>query len=107
MCVCVLVPPRLLTFVVGGVVDAEITVPDDGQLHGKTAHLHPIVGVLSPWQPESERKKKRARERTELFSNFKRIQTQTPEATHTHTQDKMVMYQQTISMKHSIKLLSC
>lgn len=41
-----------LTFVVGGVVDAEISVPDDGQLHGKAAHLHPAVEVLSPWQPE-------------------------------------------------------
>lgn len=38
----------MLTFVVGGVVDAEISVPDDGQLHGKTAHLHPIIEILSP-----------------------------------------------------------
>lgn len=43
---------RGLTFVVGGVVDAEVPVPDDGQLHGKTAHLHAAVEVLSPWQPE-------------------------------------------------------
>lgn len=60
LCVCVrkrlsvrmLVPLCVLTFVVGGVVDAEISVPDDGQLHGKTAHLHPIIEILSPWQPE-------------------------------------------------------
>ena len=44
-----------LTFVVGGVVDAEIPVPDDRQLHGKAAHLHPIIEILSPWQPEKER----------------------------------------------------
>lgn len=43
-----------LTFVVGGVVDAEIAVPDDGQLHRKTAHLHPTIEILLPWQPESE-----------------------------------------------------
>lgn len=24
----------LLTFVVGGVIDCEISIPDDGQLHG-------------------------------------------------------------------------
>lgn len=46
-----------LTFVVGGVVDTEISVPDDGQLHGKTAHLHPTVEVLLPWQPEGESEK--------------------------------------------------
>lgn len=46
-----------LTFVVGGVVDTEISVPDDGQLHGKTAHLHPTVEVLLPWQPQSESEK--------------------------------------------------
>lgn len=46
----VLVPMCMLTFVVGGVVDAEISIPDDCQLHGKTAHLHPIVEILSPWQ---------------------------------------------------------
>lgn len=46
-----------LTFVVGGVVDTEISVPDDGQLHGKTAHLHPAVEVLSPWQPEGSEKR--------------------------------------------------
>lgn len=28
------VPMHLLTFVVGGVIDGEISVPDDGQLHG-------------------------------------------------------------------------
>lgn len=43
-----------LTTVGGGVVDAEISVPDDGQLHRKTAHLHPIVEILSPWQPWME-----------------------------------------------------
>lgn len=46
-----------LTFVEGGVVDTEISVPDDGQLHGKTAHLHPTVEVLLPWQPQSESEK--------------------------------------------------
>lgn len=48
---------RRLTFVVGGVVDAEISVPDDGQLHGKAAHLHPAVEVLSPWQPQGSEKR--------------------------------------------------
>lgn len=49
-------PTCRLTFVVGGVVDTEISVPDDGQLHRKTAHLHPAVEVLSPWQPEGSEK---------------------------------------------------
>lgn len=35
-----------LTFVVGRVINAEISVPDDCQLHGKTAHLHPIIEIL-------------------------------------------------------------
>lgn len=41
-------PIFMLTFVVGGVVNAEISIPNDGQLHGKTAHLHPIIEILSP-----------------------------------------------------------
>lgn len=54
-CVSVcLVHMCVLTFVVGGVVNAEISVPDDGQLHGKTTHLHPIIEILSPWQPGEE-----------------------------------------------------
>ena len=70
----------VLTFVVGGVVDAEISVPDDGQLHGKTTHLHPIIEILSPWQPERKRGSEtgkrvcvrgRGRERENLFSHFK------------------------------------
>ncbi len=61
VCVCVRVPMCMLTFVVGGVVDAEISVPDDSQLHGKTAHLHPIIEILSPWQP----KRGRGRDREE------------------------------------------
>lgn len=47
-----LAPIRVLTFIVGGVVNAEISIPDDGQLHRKTAHLHTIVEILLPWQPE-------------------------------------------------------
>lgn len=44
-------PVLTLTLIVGGVIDAKVAVPDDGQLHGKAAHLHPVVEVLSPRQP--------------------------------------------------------
>lgn len=67
-----LVPMCTLTFVVGGVVDAEISIPDDSQLHGKTAHLHPIIEILSPWQPEGESPGRAyEREREKLLSYFK------------------------------------
>lgn len=32
VCVCTFL--CLFTFVVGGVIDCEISIPDDGQLHG-------------------------------------------------------------------------
>lgn len=51
-CVCMHLNMRLLTFVVGGVINGKISIPDDGQLHRKAAHLHPIIEILSPWQPE-------------------------------------------------------
>lgn len=59
-----ILPLCMLTFVVGGVVDAEISIPDDCQLHGKTAHLHPIIKILSPRQPKW--KWKRVREKVKL-----------------------------------------
>lgn len=65
MCIFVhmLVSTSALTFVVGGVVNTEISVPNDGQLHRKAAHLHPIIEILSPWQPEGERERARQTER--------------------------------------------
>lgn len=62
MCVCI------FTFVVGGIVDTEISIPDNGQLHRKTAHLHPIIKILSPWQPETgEKTTQRMKEREKVF----------------------------------------
>lgn len=58
---------RRLTFVLGRVIDAKISIPDDGQLYGEAAHLHPLIRVLKQtWKDrgrESESKRKRESDR--------------------------------------------
>lgn len=42
------------TFILGWVVDVEVTVPHDRQLHGQVVDLHPFVGILQPGGEEEE-----------------------------------------------------
>lgn len=40
--------PAFLTFVLRWVVDVEVPVPHDRQLHRQVVDLHPLIGILQP-----------------------------------------------------------